>query len=120
MRMYEQMGRTFLLLDKDKKMYKVDEVIEFMMNASYQSTQEIHFVFHRQNLPVDFFNLRSGYAGELLQKLMNYQMTMGVIGDFNDISCPHFQAFMYECNCRGHVRFSQTLQKYMSEMLAIT
>ena len=35
-------------------------------------------------LPVDFFQLRTGLAGVIAQKLVNYRITLAVLGDITD------------------------------------
>jgi hypothetical protein len=38
---------------------------------------------HAENIHPDFFNLRTGLAGELLQKLVNYHLKLAVVGDIS-------------------------------------
>lgn len=73
---------------------------------------------HRANLvavPVErldpgFFDLRSGIAGEITQKFVNYRLRLAVIGDIS----PHVAAsgalrdFVWESNLGEHVWFLES------------
>src|SRR5689334_24834047 len=58
-------------------------------------------------LSPDFFKLSTGLAGAILQKLMNYQFRVALVGDisaYTDKSAP-LRDFVYESNKHGTVRF---------------
>ncbi len=52
-----------------------------------------------------FFDLKSGFAGELAQKFTNYRMRMAVYGSFKFIENLALKAFIYESNLGRTVRF---------------
>ncbi len=64
----------------------------------------------RKNLTQDFFDLKTGVAGEFLQKVSNYQKRLVILGDFSDLQSQSFQAFMLESNRTGKVIFAGTLE----------
>ena len=45
-----------------------------------------------------FFNLRTKLAGEILQKFVNYNVKLAIVGDFSRYVSRSLQDFMYECN----------------------
>ncbi|MFF4488019.1 DUF4180 domain-containing protein [Streptomyces sp. NPDC001544] len=55
----------------------------------------------------EFFRLRSGVAGAVVQKFVNYRLRLAVVGDIS----PHVEAstalrdFVYESNQGGHLWF---------------
>jgi arsenate reductase len=53
----------------------------------------------------DFFDLSSGVAGEVAQKLVNYGVRLAVIGDFSAYTSKPLRDFMYESNKGKHLYF---------------
>jgi hypothetical protein len=51
----------------------------------------------------EFFNLRSGVAGEMLQKLVNYRLALAIVGDVSAYVAESaaLRDFIIECD-RGH------------------
>ena len=54
-----------------------------------------------------FFELRSGLAGELTQKLVNYQLRLAVVGDVSgyEAASDAFRDWVWESNRGNHVWF---------------
>ncbi len=63
-------------------------------------------VVGRQNLHPGFFELRTGLAGEVLQKLVTYGCRLAVVGDFSDVHSRSFRALMHESNRTGQIVFA--------------
>lgn len=63
------------------------------------------FIIHEQNITPDFFDLKNGIAGEILQKFSTYRMALVVIGDFSKYSSKSLQDFIYESNKGNIVNF---------------
>jgi hypothetical protein len=62
-----------------------------------------------------FFDLNSGLAGEILQKLSNYFMKLGVVGDFSKYS-KNFKSFIYESNLSGNIVFVDTTEEAIQKL----
>lgn len=56
-------------------------------------------------LPAEFFDLSSGFAGELVQKLANYDIRMAAVVPDESVHSSAFQAFAREANRSKQVRF---------------
>ncbi len=67
-------------------------------------------VFSKINFSDSFYDLKSGVAGEIAQKVSNYRIRMIILGDFSNISSKSFQDFVYECNHTGKMIFSENLE----------
>ena len=61
-------------------------------------------ILHRENIAPAFFDLRSGLAGAVLQKLTNYCISVAIVGDFSNVTSQALRAFIYESN-RGRQVF---------------
>lgn len=59
----------------------------------------------RELIDESFFDLKSGFAGELTQKFSNYRMKLAVTGDFSMFESLALKAFLYESNLGKTVRF---------------
>lgn len=61
-------------------------------------------VLHKEQLDESFFRLSTGLAGEVLQKFVNYQMKLAIVGDFSGYASKPLQDFIRESN-RGKTVF---------------
>jgi hypothetical protein len=68
-------------------------------------------------LTEDFFNLRTRLAGEMLQKFINYQVKVAIVGDFSMYTSKSLKDFIYESN-QGQDIFFVADEKQAIEKLA--
>ena len=60
---------------------------------------------HAASLPARFFDLKSGEAGEILQKLRNYRVRLAVVGGLAEAAASQrFSEMMIEENRQPHFR----------------
>lgn len=60
---------------------------------------------HAPSLPARFFDLKSGEAGEILQKLRNYRVRLAVVGGLAEAAASQrFSEMMIEENRQPHFR----------------
>ncbi len=52
-----------------------------------------------------FFDLKTGVAGEILQKYTNYNMKLAIVGDFEICNSKSLKDFIYESNKGNQVFF---------------
>ncbi len=62
-------------------------------------------VVAREHLHPDFFDLRTGLAGEVMQKLVIYGVRLAVVGDFHRVGSRSLRALIHESNRTGHIVF---------------
>lgn len=62
-------------------------------------------IISQNNLVPEFFDLSSGLAGEILQKISNYNLTVAFIVDLNSIKSEKFKEMVNEANFRSDFRF---------------
>ena len=68
-------------------------------------------LFDRAALPPSFFDLSSGFAGELLQKLGQYGFRMAAVVPDPSRCSRSFQDFVREANRGGRFRFFPTREQ---------
>ncbi len=71
-------------------------------------------VFRANHLHEDFFDLRTGVAGRILQKASNYRLSIGIVGDFGKVGSRNFRDFIRESNETGQVVFKPTLEEALA------
>ena len=63
-------------------------------------------VIDKGDLDEAFFDLKSGLAGEFLQKISNYRRRLIVLGDYRALPGKALRDFIYESNKTGQVVFA--------------
>jgi hypothetical protein len=91
-----------------------EEILDIMVNAGYNGCTGI--ILHSDNLNQDFFDLKTGLAGEILQKFSNYRMRLSIIGDFSDVRSKSLRDFIRESNIRGTISFTSSLDEAISKL----
>jgi hypothetical protein len=68
---------------------------------------------HAKNIAPEFFELRSGVAGDVLQKFVNYQARLAIIGDISRYTekSEALAALVRESNRGRDVRFVPSLDQ---------
>lgn len=79
------------------------DALELAANAAYLGATGV--VLPAAQLAPAFFDLRSGLAGEMLQKFSNYAMRLAIVGDFAGYASPALHAFIGESNRQGRICF---------------
>jgi len=104
MRIESRDGRKIAILGREfDEILTTQEVLDLMVNAGYQGC--IGLIAYSENLGEKFFDLKTGFAGEILQKFSNYDMKIGIVGDFNKYSSKSLEDFIFECNNGNRVFF---------------
>jgi hypothetical protein len=73
-------------------------------------------VLHEENLHPDFFELRTGIAGDILQKVVNYKMQLGIVGDFKKYESKSLRDFIYESNKTNIIVFVNTVDEAITRL----
>jgi len=74
---------TAVVIEKDQIISSVQDILDIMADARYLH-QCSRIIICKESLGDRFFDLKTGYAGEILQKFSNYKMKLAVIGDFSE------------------------------------
>ena len=73
-------------------------------------------IIHSATLTGSFFDLKTGIAGEILQKFSNYRMRLAIIGDFANVRSKALRDFIRESNTRGTINFVETAEEALSRL----
>lgn len=66
------------------------------------------FLLKEEHFPPAFYDLKTGFAGEVLQKLTNYGCRLAIVGSFAAVRSERFRELMREANKGRQVRFAAT------------
>ena len=80
----------------------LQDALDLIANISYQEINKI--ILKENNITNSFYNLRSGLAGEILQKCVNYGFKIAIVGNFEKYEGKSLKAYIIECN-RGNQSF---------------
>jgi len=95
------------VLATDRVINSIEDGLHLLGELYYQDFDKI--IIHEENITPDFFDLKSGIAGEILQKFSNYRVQLAIIGDFSKYSSKSIQDFIYESNKGRQISFVGSL-----------
>jgi hypothetical protein len=85
------------------------DILDLMIIAYEKDANKI--ILHENNINPDFFDLKTGFAGETLQKAVNYHIKLAIIGNFNKYTSKSLMSFIIESNNGNQFFFvSNTLE----------
>ena len=94
------------ILSEEKIIESVDDGLNLLGDLYYQDFDKI--IIHEKNLTPNFFDLKTGIAGEILQKFSNYRVRLAIVGDFSKYSNKSLRDFIFESNKGKHINFVDT------------
>jgi hypothetical protein len=100
------------IIEDNEKADNIRDISDMMANAYYSECSGL--IIKKENLPEDFFDLKTKFAGEVLQKFSNYKMKLAIIGDFSEYTSKSLHDFIYECNNGNLVFFKSAEDEGMS------
>jgi len=88
--------------------------LDILGNLMYEGFDGI--IMHQKNISSDFFDLKTGIAGEILQKFSTYRVRLAIVGDFSNFTSKSIRDFIYESNKVGHICFVGTLSEAIDKL----
>lgn len=65
----------------------------------------------------NFFDLKTGLAGEILQKFINYKTKVAIYGDFSQYTSKALNDFIKECNRGNDIFFLDSLENSINFLI---
>ncbi|MGV3560306.1 DUF4180 domain-containing protein [Larkinella arboricola] len=81
----------------------VEDALDLLGNLYYQGFDAM--IVYEKNITPTFFDLKTGLAGEILQKFSNYRVRLAIVGDFAQYQSKSIRDFILESNKAGHINF---------------
>ena len=101
----------------DKVITDTSSALDLLMSAKYEVGTK-NLAISKSLITDDFFILSSGFAGEMLQKYINYGGRIAIYGDYSHYTSKPLHDFIYESNKGCDILFVSTLDEAV-EKLAI-
>ncbi|HPE77745.1 MAG TPA: DUF4180 domain-containing protein [Draconibacterium sp.] len=90
----------------------IEDGLDLLGNLYYQGFDKI--VVHEKNITPDFFDLKNGMAGEILQKFSNYRVQLAITGDFTQYSGKSLKDFIFESNKKRQINFLNSVTEALN------
>lgn len=87
----------------------VQDALDLMADCSYHGAGRI-IIYEKNLLPV-FFDLKTGLAGDILQKFSNYRVKLAIVGEFSEYDSKSLRDFIRESNKQRQVNFVRTKEE---------
>lgn len=97
------------IVSEDIVISEVQDALDLMADCRYSGNDGI-ILYESQIIP-EFFDLKTGIAGEILQKFSTYDMQLAIIGDFSKYTSKSLRDFIYESNKTGRINFVGSLEE---------
>lgn len=91
-----------------------EEGLQLMVDLYYQDFDKI--IIHEPNITPDFFDLKTGIAGEILQKFSNYKVRLAIVGDFSKYPGQSIKDFIFESNKGRQVNFLGSVKEAVERL----
>lgn len=87
------------------------QFLQMIMDSSAEG-----IIVHQESIDQKFFDLRSGLAGEMLQKVVNYRLRLAIVGDFSIYESNSLKAFIFESNKSNAIVFVNTIEDALTRL----
>lgn len=97
-------------ITSDKIILKTTEDgLTLLGDLYYQGYDKI--ILHEKNITPKFFDLKTGIAGEILQKFAQYRIPLAIVGDFSKYTSNSLRDFIFESNKGKFISFVYTREE---------
>ena len=93
----------------------VQSALDLMATVRYETNAD-RMILPKAALSERFFVLSSRLAGDILQKFVNYQFKVAIVGDFSSYTSKPLRDFIYESNNGSHVFFVSTEEEAIEKL----
>jgi len=90
------------------------DMLDIIADAGYNVCDRV--IIHEMSLHRDFFDLKTGLAGEILQKFSNYRVKLAIVGDFTNIKSKSLGDFIMESNRGRTVNFVSSVEEAVEKL----
>ena len=100
---------------EDKIITDTSSALDLLMSAKCEAGTK-NIAISKSLISDDFFILSSGFAGEMLQKYINYGGRIAIYGDYSCYTSKPLHDFIYESNKGSDVFFVTTLDEAVERL----
>ncbi|OMF37284.1 cytoplasmic protein [Paenibacillus sp. FSL H8-0548] len=117
----DQNGNSMVAIvdSSDIVIHDVQDALDLMASISYNNNGCNKIMINKSNITEDFFELKTGLAGDVLQKYANYNVKLAIVGEFAEYNSKSLKDFIYECNNGKQVFFLKDKQDALHALHSI-
>lgn len=93
----------------------VQSALDLIMTVKYETGCQ-RIAIDKTAITESFFQLRSGLAGEVLQKFVNYHIKAAIYGDYSQYTSKALKDFIYESNSGIQILFPKTQEEAVERL----
>lgn len=93
---------------------QTQDALDLMANADYLGARKI--MIREEQMDPAFFDLKTGMAGEILQKFTTYRVELAIIGDFSKYPGKSIRDFIFESNRYGKINFVSSREEAIKKL----
>src|SRR5690606_15981060 len=112
---HQRPGTAIAEIVSDKVLIHTSEDgLQLMADLYYQGYGEV--ILHEQNITPEFFDLKTGIAGEILQKFTTYRVRLAIVGDFARYDSKSLRDFVFESNKGRQINFLPSVEEAIAKL----
>ncbi len=92
-----------------------DEVLDLLMTVQYE-TNCSKVIFDKKSFCEEFFDLKTGIAGEIFQRIVTYGIKIAIVGDFSMYYSKSLHDFIYETNKGKDIYFVSSIDDAIDKL----
>ncbi len=92
------------------------DALDLMANC-YVKQAKAAMIYEKDIVP-EFFDLKTGILGEILQEFASYGFRLAIVGGFGKFPSKNFQDFLYESNKGGRMIFVKSKEEALKRLTA--
>jgi len=104
-----------VISSEDLLITDVQSALDLIATVNYEVACN-RIILNKSLICEEFFDLKTRMAGEILQKFINYQFKIAIVGDFSVYTSESLADFIYECNQGKDIFFlsdeNQAIEKF--------
>lgn len=112
---YNQTAIVFIS-DKSAVITDISSVLDVIMVIKYEYHTNC-VAIAKTAIKESFFQLSTGFAGEVLQKFINYHVKVAIYGDFSSYTSKPLKDFIRESNQGSSIFFVPTKEEAVKALL---
>ena len=103
------------IISPELQIADTQQALQLLVDCLYQGATAL--ILEEKHFTPAFFDLKTGLAGDILQKFSTYGAKLAIVGDFSRYTDSSLRTFMHESNRAGRINFVATLDQALDVFL---
>lgn len=115
---YKILGRKndiALIITDEIVINDTQSALDLIATVQYETDCD-KLIVNKSSVAENFFVLRTGIAGEILQKFINYHKKIAIVGDYSQYTSKALKDFIYESNNGNSIYFVSSLEEALLKL----